>query len=93
MEDFNKIRSRLFFMNPDAATAEAFDRAIDSGSIMRDNVCPVLDANGNPLIVGAIYQYQRRHTSLLSKSKSVNGLLVPGICWTDIIGCFIPMTN
>jgi hypothetical protein len=53
----------LFLNNPDAATAEAFDRAIKSGSIMRDAVCPVLDGNGNPLVVGAIYRYQRSHTS------------------------------
>lgn len=69
MEDFNKIRARLFLTNPDAATAEAFDRAIDSGSIMRDAVCPVLDVNGNSLVAGAIYQYQRRHTSVKIKIR------------------------
>lgn len=67
MEEFNEIRAHLFFTNPDAATAEPFDRAIDSGSIMGDAVCRVLDANGNPLVVGAIYQWQRRHTSVKIK--------------------------
>jgi hypothetical protein len=69
MEDFNEIRARLFLTNPDAATAEAFDRAIELGSIMRDEVCPVLDANGNPLVVGAIYQHQRHYTSVKIKIR------------------------
>lgn len=55
MKDFNEIRSRLFLTSPDAATAEAFDREIESKSIMKDDACPVLDANGIPLVVGDKY--------------------------------------
>jgi hypothetical protein len=69
MKNFNEIRARLFLTNPDAATTEAFDRAIESGSIMRDAVCPVLDANKNPLVTGAIYQYQRCHSSVKIKIR------------------------
>lgn len=69
MKNFNEMRVQLFLTNPDAETAEAFDRAIDSGSIMRDEVCPVLDANGNPLVVCAIYLYQRRHSSVKLKIR------------------------
>lgn len=64
MENFNEMRSQLFLTNPDALTVEAFDHAIRSGSIMRDDVCPVLDVNGNPLVVGGIYFYQKRHSSV-----------------------------
>jgi hypothetical protein len=78
MENFNEIRAHLFLINPDVATAEAFDRAIESGSIMRDANCPVLDTNGNPLVIGAIYQYQKYHASV--KNKIREWLLVPAIC-------------
>lgn len=69
MENFNEMRAQLFFTNPDADVVEAFDRAIDSGSIMRDEVCPVLDANGNPLVIGGIYLYQRHRTSVKIKIR------------------------
>lgn len=59
MTNFKDLRVRLFLTNPDADKVEAFDRAIDSGSIMRDEVSPVLDANGNPLVVDGIYLYQK----------------------------------
>ena len=55
MKDSNEIRSRLLLINPDAATIEAFDRAIESESMMKDGTCPVLDANQNPLVVGDKY--------------------------------------
>jgi hypothetical protein len=69
VENFNELRSRLFLTNPDAATAEAFDRAIDSGSIMRDDTCPVLDANGNPLVVDGIYLFEKHRTSIKIKIR------------------------
>ena len=69
MENFNEIRARFFLMNPDAATAEAFDKAIDSGSIMRDAVCPVLDANENSLVVGNIYLYEKFYNSVKIKIR------------------------
>lgn len=69
MENFNEMRAQLFLKSPDAEMAEAFDRAINSGSIMRDEVCPVLDANGNPLAVGSIYLYQKHHTSVKIKIR------------------------
>ena len=69
MKDSNEIRLRLLLTNPDAATVEAFDRAIELGSIMKDDTCPVLDANGNPLIVGDIYLYKRHGTSAKIKIR------------------------
>ena len=67
MKDSNEIRLRLLLTNPDAATIEAFDRAIESGSIMKDDTCPVLDVNGNPLVVDNIYFYKRYKTSVKIK--------------------------
>lgn len=69
MENFNEIRSRLFLTNPDAATVEGFDRAIESGSILKDDVCPVLDANGDPLAVDSIYLYEKHRTSIKIKIR------------------------
>ena len=69
MKDSSEIRSRLLLTNPDAATIEAFDRAIESGSIMKDDACPVLDVNGNPLVVDNIYLYKRHGTSAKIKIR------------------------
>lgn len=69
MENSNEIRLRLLLTNPDAATIEAFDRAIESGSIMKDDACPVLDVNGNPLVVDNIYLYKRHGTSAKIKIR------------------------
>ena len=69
MKDSSEIRLRLLLTNPDAATIEAFDRAIESGSIMKDDACPVLDVNGNPLVVSHIYLYKRYETSVKIKIR------------------------
>ena len=69
MKDSSEIRLRLLLTNPDAATIEAFDRAIESGSIMKDDTCPVLDVNGNPLVVDNIYLYKRHETSVKIKIR------------------------
>lgn len=69
MENSNEIRLRLLLTNPDAATVEAFDRAIESKSIMKDDACPVLDANGNPLVIGDIYLYKKHGTSAKIKIR------------------------
>lgn len=69
MENSNEIRLRLLLTNPDAATIEAFDRAIESGSIMKDDDCPVLDANRNPLVVGNTYLYKKHGTSAKIKIR------------------------
>ena len=70
MKDVNEIRSRLFLTNPDAATVEAFDQAIESGSVIRGDACPVLDANGDILIVSGIYLYEKHRTSVKIKIRS-----------------------
>ena len=69
MKDSNEIRLRLLLTNPDAATVEAFDRAIKSGSIMKNDACPVLDVNGNPLVVDNIYLYKRHETFVKVKIR------------------------
>ena len=69
MENSNEIRLRLLLTNPDAATIEAFDREIESGSIMKDDTCSVLDVNGNPLVVDNIYLYKRHETSVKIKIR------------------------
>ena len=69
MENSNEIRLRLLLTNPDAAIVEAFDRAIESGSIMKDDTCPVLDVNKNPLVVDNIYLYKRHKTSVKIKIR------------------------
>ena len=69
MKDSNEIRLRLLLTNPDAATVEAFDRAIELGSIMKDDTCPVLDVNGNSLVVDNIYLYKRHETFVKIKIR------------------------
>ncbi len=49
-----EIRQLLFLTNPDAATVEGFDRALESGFVKTDT-CPVLDASGQPLETDGIY--------------------------------------
>lgn len=59
MTDSEKIRQQLFLTNPDATVVEAFDRVLDSGSILKGDVCPVLDVAGEPLVIDGIYHYEK----------------------------------
>lgn len=54
-----QLRQQLILTNPDTATVEAFDRVLDSGSIVKSDVCPVLDTEGNPLVIDGIYEYRK----------------------------------
>jgi hypothetical protein len=51
------IRQKLFLTNPSAELVEAFDRTLETGVPLKTNECPVLDASGNPLIKGGLYQF------------------------------------
>jgi hypothetical protein len=52
------IRQRLFLTNPEPEIAEACDRVLSTNSVLKTDVCPVLDANGSPLEKDGIYRYR-----------------------------------
>jgi hypothetical protein len=54
----NQIRERLLLTNPESDLVEAFDRTLTTGSVLKSDICPVIDASGNPLEKEVIYRYQ-----------------------------------
>ena len=49
------IRERLIFFGAEPDVLEAADRSLETGSVLTTGICPVLDTEGNPLVVGQIY--------------------------------------
>lgn len=49
------IIERLIFVGAEPDVLEAADRSLETGSILSTDICPVLDTEGNPLVVGQIY--------------------------------------
>lgn len=50
------IRERLIFFGVEADVLEAADRSLETGSIFSTDICPVVDTEGNPLVVDGIYR-------------------------------------
>lgn len=50
------IRERLIFFGVEADVLEAADHSLETGSIFSTGICPVVDSEGNPLVVNGIYR-------------------------------------
>jgi hypothetical protein len=53
-----QLRKDLYLTNLEPDVVEAFDQVFSTGSVFKTDVCPVLDAIGNPLEKDGIYKYQ-----------------------------------